>query len=153
MSLPCLPHLLSLSTSGDQSFRPSVWLSASLAVCPFVCLPTVSVSVFRSMSVFHYPSVSICLCLWQETDLTIYGNCRLLMSGCPLVAVHKARYYKRPDGLALGPGPFVEALEYASGKKADVIGKPERSFFQSALDVLGVSAEETAMIGDVCICP
>lgn len=72
------------------------------------------------------------------------------MNGCPLVAVHKARYYKRSDGLALGPGPFIEALEYASGVKADVIGKPEQSFFKAALNVLGVKAEETAMIGDVC---
>ena len=72
------------------------------------------------------------------------------MKGCPLIAVHKARYYKRSDGLALGPGPFIEALEYASGRTADIVGKPEPSFFQSALDLLGASAEETVMIGDVC---
>jgi HAD superfamily hydrolase (TIGR01458 family) len=73
---------------------------------------------------------------------------RLLMKGCPLIAVHKARYYKKSDGLALGPGPFIEALEYASGRAANIVGKPEKSFFQSALDRLGVSADETVMIGD-----
>jgi ribonucleotide monophosphatase NagD (HAD superfamily) len=71
------------------------------------------------------------------------------MKGCPLIAVHKARYYKKSDGLALGPGPFIEALEYASGRAANIVGKPEKSFFQSALDRLGVSADETVMIGDV----
>ena len=26
------------------------------------------------------------------------------MNGGPLIAIHKARFYKRKDGLALGPG-------------------------------------------------
>ena len=68
---------------------------------------------------------------------------------CKLIAVHKARYYKRADGLSLGPGPFVEALEYASGKKAIVVGKPQLEFFQSVLQEFSCSAEETVMIGDV----
>ena len=29
---------------------------------------------------------------------------RLLMNGVPLIAIHKARYYKNKDGLCLGPG-------------------------------------------------
>ncbi|PIO52609.1 hypothetical protein TELCIR_26083, partial [Teladorsagia circumcincta] len=37
--------------------------------------------------------------------------------GAQLVAIHKGRYYRRADGLALGPGPFVAALEYATGAK------------------------------------
>jgi ribonucleotide monophosphatase NagD (HAD superfamily) len=40
----------------------------------------------------------------------------LLHEDCKLVAVHKGRYYKREDGLAIGPGPFVEAFEFATGK-------------------------------------
>ena len=39
------------------------------------------------------------------------------IKGADLVAVHKGRYYRRGDGLALGPGPFVAAIEYATGKK------------------------------------
>ena len=68
-----------------------------------------------------------------------------------MIAVHKARYYKRSDGLSLGPGPFVEALEYASGKKAVVVGKPQPEFFQSVLQEFSCLAEETVMIGDVRI--
>ncbi|KAJ1916136.1 Haloacid dehalogenase-like hydrolase domain-containing protein 2 [Tieghemiomyces parasiticus] len=75
---------------------------------------------------------------------------RLLNQGAPLVAIHKARYFARPDGLALGPGGFVEALEYAAGVKATVVGKPERPFFQQALDRLEMQdcPCQVAMIGD-----
>uniref|UniRef100_A0A8C6SI28 Haloacid dehalogenase-like hydrolase domain-containing protein 2 n=1 Tax=Neogobius melanostomus TaxID=47308 RepID=A0A8C6SI28_9GOBI len=54
---------------------------------------------------------------------------RMILDGAPLIAIHKARYYKRKDGLALGPGPFVTGLEYATDCKATVVGKPEETFF------------------------
>ncbi|RWS23595.1 haloacid dehalogenase-like hydrolase domain-containing protein 2 [Leptotrombidium deliense] len=75
---------------------------------------------------------------------------RILHRGAPLIAVHKGRYYKRKDGLALGPGPFVMALEYASDVKAQVIGKPEATFFKSAIKPFNCETDEVAMIGDVC---
>lgn len=40
----------------------------------------------------------------------------LLKDNCRLIAIHKGRYYKKNDGLALGPGPFVETLTYATEK-------------------------------------
>ena len=49
----------------------------------------------------------------------------------------------------LGPGPFVSALEFASGKKAEVVGKPESTFFNSVLKEIGFDATEVVMIGDV----
>ncbi|XP_032942989.1 haloacid dehalogenase-like hydrolase domain-containing protein 2 isoform X2 [Rhinolophus ferrumequinum] len=75
---------------------------------------------------------------------------RLLLDGAPLIAIHKARYYKRKDGLALGPGPFVTALEYATDTKATVVGKPEKTFFLEALRGIGCEPEEAIMIGDDC---
>lgn len=73
---------------------------------------------------------------------------RLLLDGCPLIAIHKVRYYKRGDGLALGPGPFVTALEFASDVKAEVVGKPQPSFFAHALSEMGCDMQSTIMIGD-----
>ncbi|XP_045102925.1 haloacid dehalogenase-like hydrolase domain-containing protein 2 isoform X2 [Portunus trituberculatus] len=73
---------------------------------------------------------------------------RLLLDGAPLIAIHKARYYKRGDGLALGPGAFVSGLEYSSGCKAEVVGKPEAAFFHSALQDLGCTPDQAVMIGD-----
>lgn len=77
---------------------------------------------------------------------------RLLLDGSPLVAVHKARYFKQDDGLALGPGPYAAALEYAANTTAFTVGKPANTFFQEVLDDMGMKPEHVFMIGDVCIC-
>jgi hypothetical protein len=49
-----------------------------------------------------------------------------------LIAVHKAKYFADNDqnSLSLGPGGFVEALEFASGIKAHVVGKVNHTSFQ-----------------------
>lgn len=73
---------------------------------------------------------------------------RYLLDGAELIAIHKGRYYSRGDGLALGPGPFVSALEFATGKTSVVLGKPEKHFFLSALEGLNVQPRECVMIGD-----
>jgi len=73
---------------------------------------------------------------------------RCLLNGAELIAIHKGRYYSRRDGLALGPGPFVSALEFATGKTSAVLGKPEKHFFLSALEGLNVEPSECVMIGD-----
>ncbi|PSN47268.1 Haloacid dehalogenase-like hydrolase domain-containing protein 2 [Blattella germanica] len=71
---------------------------------------------------------------------------RLLLKGAPLIAIHSGRYYKRADGLALGPGPFVKGLEYAADCKSETVGKPSATFFQTALGDLDPS--HAVMIGD-----
>jgi phospholysine phosphohistidine inorganic pyrophosphate phosphatase len=74
---------------------------------------------------------------------------RHLMAGADLIALSKNRYWQTAGGeLALDAGPFVAALEYASGKSATVIGKPERAFFELALENLGLPAGSVAMVGD-----
>ena len=66
-----------------------------------------------------------------------------------MIGIHKAKYYKRKDGLALGPGPFIAGLEYSSGVKAEIVGKPSKDFFLSSISEFNVSPEECVMIGDV----
>jgi HAD superfamily hydrolase (TIGR01458 family) len=73
---------------------------------------------------------------------------RCLMDGAELIALQRNRYWRKEDGLALDAGPFVAALEYASGKSATVVGKPEESFFRLALEDLELEANEVAMVGD-----
>lgn len=67
-----------------------------------------------------------------------------------LIAVHEGKYYKRSDGLAVGPGCFTRGLEYATAKKAIVIGKPNPYFFNCAIPE-GISPHECCMIGDVSV--
>lgn len=76
---------------------------------------------------------------------------RCLLDGAQLIAIHAGKYYKRSDGLALGPGCFVKGLEYSAQCKAELVGKPNANFFISALN--GIPAEAAVMIGDVCINP
>jgi phospholysine phosphohistidine inorganic pyrophosphate phosphatase len=65
-----------------------------------------------------------------------------------LVALGMTRYFAGSDGLQLDVGPFIKALEYASGRQAQVMGKPAAEFFRLALDELGVPAAQALMIGD-----
>lgn len=73
---------------------------------------------------------------------------RLLMDGAPLYALAANRYFKDEDGLSLDVGAFVAALEYASGAKAELFGKPAPAFFRAALEGLGCRPEDAVMVGD-----
>src|SRR5690242_6656829 len=71
------------------------------------------------------------------------------MGGAALVALSRDRYFRQGDRLILDAGPFVAALEYATGKQAAVIGKPNPAFFAAALTGLSLPADRSvAMVGD-----
>ncbi|MGE0054331.1 MAG: TIGR01458 family HAD-type hydrolase [Hyphomicrobium sp.] len=74
---------------------------------------------------------------------------RELITGAPLLALAKNRTFKDHDGqLSLDAGAFVEALEFASGKKAIVLGKPSAEFFEAALASMSCPPEKAVMVGD-----
>ena len=83
---------------------------------------------------------------------------RLLMSDTepPLVALGLTRYWLADDGLRLDAGAFVRALEYASGRPAVVMGKPDPRFYGAAVDDLGLPVDtpvdtpfdQVVMVGD-----
>ena len=73
---------------------------------------------------------------------------RMVFGGAELIALQKNRFWLTEDGLSLDAGPFVAAVEYASGREAVVVGKPAAAFFEIVLDSLGVIAAEAAMVGD-----
>jgi HAD superfamily hydrolase (TIGR01458 family) len=69
-------------------------------------------------------------------------------AGAEMVALSRDRYFQRRGQLTLDAGPFVAALEYATGKAATLVGKPSAAFYQAALGSLGVSPEAAIMVGD-----
>jgi HAD superfamily hydrolase (TIGR01458 family) len=73
---------------------------------------------------------------------------RMLMDGAVLLAMHTNLYWRTSEGLRLDSGPYVYALELATGKQAIVLGKPNRAFFEQALLSIGVMAAEAVMVGD-----
>ncbi|OPY52532.1 MAG: putative HAD-hydrolase [Methanosaeta sp. PtaU1.Bin112] len=97
----------------------------------------------------------------EEVDYVVMGDAgdgftfdrlnqalRFILDGADILALEMDRYWNEPQGLVLSTGPFVAALEYATGKKALLMGKPSRNFFELALHDLGIKPEEAAMIGD-----
>ncbi len=81
---------------------------------------------------------------WDRLD-RLFG---FLRGGAQLVALHKNRYCRRGDAIALDLGPFVAALEYAAGVEAVVVGKPSADFFAQAIGELGLPADQVLMVGD-----
>ncbi|MFZ2470506.1 MAG: hypothetical protein WAW52_01060 [Methanothrix sp.] len=73
---------------------------------------------------------------------------RLILDGAEIMALERDRYWREPHGLVLSAGPFVAALEYATGKKAELMGKPSPQFLQLDLSDLKVGPRDVAMIGD-----
>lgn len=71
-----------------------------------------------------------------------------LINGAKLIAIHKNRFWQTEHGLQMDIGGFIDALEYASGAKAMIIGKPSPDFFQIALDDMALNSSEVAIIGD-----
>ena len=72
-----------------------------------------------------------------------------VMAGAAIIALSRDRYWQRGDGLALDAGPFVRALEYATGVGARVAGKPSPTFYAAALASLGLDVTARAvMVGD-----
>uniref|UniRef100_G3NDH6 Phospholysine phosphohistidine inorganic pyrophosphate phosphatase n=1 Tax=Gasterosteus aculeatus aculeatus TaxID=481459 RepID=G3NDH6_GASAC len=65
-----------------------------------------------------------------------------------LFSLGQGRYYKETDGLKLDVGAYMKALEYACDLKAEVVGKPSPTFFQSVLNDMGLQPHEALMIGD-----
>jgi HAD superfamily hydrolase (TIGR01458 family) len=74
---------------------------------------------------------------------------RALKGGAEFLALACNRSFRDKDGeLSLDAGPFVAALEFATGRKATVFGKPAKFFFQAALLNIGCTSDEVVMVGD-----
>ena len=73
---------------------------------------------------------------------------RLLHGGARLIGLGRTRFWQAEGGLQLDAGPFITALEYATGEEALVLGKPDPAFFEAILEDLGLPAEEVALAGD-----
>lgn len=73
-----------------------------------------------------------------------------LAGGAALVALSRDRYWLREGRLVLDAGPFVAALEYATGRPATVAGKPSPAFYAAAVRSLGLEGREAevVMVGD-----
>jgi HAD superfamily hydrolase (TIGR01458 family) len=117
------------------------------------CFPLVDDSVFEDLAEVtitdDHPDYVLVGDVGEDfTHARLDPAFRHLMQGARLLALQKNRYWQTEGGISLDAGPFVAALEYASGKTASVVGKPDQDFFRLALEDLGLEANEVAMVGD-----
>ncbi|CAG0888725.1 unnamed protein product [Cyprideis torosa] len=85
-----------------------------------------------------------CVVLGDATDGFSYENMNktfrsLMKLETPrLFSLGKGRYYRENGELTLDVGPFVAALEFATGIEAEVVGKPNRQFFLDGVADLAI---------------
>jgi NagD protein len=73
---------------------------------------------------------------------------RMIENGAKLVATNLDPNCPTQDGKRPGCGAIVAMLETATGRKAFSVGKPSPVMMRAARKELGLSADETTMIGD-----
>lgn len=72
-----------------------------------------------------------------------------VFAGADLIAMHKNKYWNPHGELLIDAGAFIEGIEYSTNKKATLIGKPSKLYFETALNKIGCSLENNFyMIGD-----
>jgi glycerol 3-phosphatase-2 len=84
------------------------------------------------------------------TEDLVYADLReaalAIRRGADFLATARDPTYPQPDGLWPGTGAIVAAIEVASGRTADTVGKPQPQLMLTALDRMG--AGKTLVVGD-----
>jgi glycerol-1-phosphatase len=85
------------------------------------------------------------------TEDLVYADLReaalAVRRGAAFLATARDPTYPQPDGLWPGTGAILAAVEVASGRTAEIVGKPEPQLFLTALDRLGGDGR-TLAVGD-----
>jgi HAD superfamily hydrolase (TIGR01450 family) len=84
------------------------------------------------------------------TEELVYDDLRYaalaVRRGADFLATARDPTYPQPDGLWPGTGALLAAVEVASGRKAEIVGKPEPQLMLTAIDRLGEG--RTLVVGD-----
>lgn len=73
---------------------------------------------------------------------------RAILAGADFIAVNRDPSLPVEGGLDPGTGSIVAALEYASGRAAEIVGKPAPGMMLEALRAMDAEASETLVVGD-----
>ncbi|MBF0281139.1 MAG: HAD-IIA family hydrolase [Zetaproteobacteria bacterium] len=84
---------------------------------------------------YHHPEVVLLGdgVLGGYTPELLQSIFQQIMRGATLIALHKNRYWQKSTGLHIDLGAYVAALEYATGSKAYIAGKPSPEAFLTAI--------------------
>jgi HAD superfamily hydrolase (TIGR01450 family) len=73
---------------------------------------------------------------------------RAVLAGAAFIAVNRDPRLPVENGFEPGTGALVTALEYASGRQAEIVGKPAPGIALEALRELGTPTTDALMVGD-----
>ena len=73
---------------------------------------------------------------------------RGILAGAAFFSVNRDPRLPVEDGFEPGTGSIAAALEYASGQRAEIAGKPAPGIVLEAMRLLDARPEETLMVGD-----
>ena len=71
-----------------------------------------------------------------------------ILDGAAFYSVNRDPKLPMEDGFEPGTGSIAAALEYASGQRPEIVGKPAPGIVLEAMRQLGAHPEETLMVGD-----
>lgn len=121
--LTCRPVLHSSLLQVFSSLRAAKKLIQDQQLRPLLLLHPDALPEFDGIDCCQPNAVVVGLAQQAFSYDSMNAAFRLLLQQpqAPLIAIHKAKYYKAADGqLALGPGPYAAALEFATGRTAQV---------------------------------
>lgn len=72
----------------------------------------------------------------------------LIHQGAKFIATNPDTNLPTERGLVPGNGALISFLETATGKEATVIGKPEATIMDAAIEAIGLEKDEVVMVGD-----
>jgi HAD superfamily hydrolase (TIGR01457 family) len=72
----------------------------------------------------------------------------LIRSGVPFIGTNPDKTFPTPIGLVPGAGSILAAIETATSVTPIIVGKPEPTMYQIALQRLSISASQALVVGD-----
>jgi len=74
--------------------------------------------------------------------------CLLIRGGAAFYGTNPDRTFPTPEGIIPGAGSILAALEVSTDVKPIIAGKPNSTLFEFAMQRLGVTPDETLVVGD-----
>jgi phospholysine phosphohistidine inorganic pyrophosphate phosphatase len=65
---------------------------------------------------------------------------RLVLRGATLIGMHRNPWWLTPEGPTLDAGTFLVGLEWATKRRARIVGKPDPAFFRVAIERMAAEA-------------
>lgn len=143
-----------IAATNEDIFTPPVaavtWLARRGIRRVAICLPDDSRAEFSRFEIVDAdPEAVVIGDLGAGWTFEVMNRVfRWLLDGAAFVALHRNRYWKTGGELVLDAGAFVAALEYATSRRATLVGKPSRAMFEAAAGSMGLPLARVAMVGD-----